>query len=135
MRWPVRVILLFVGAFLAMGITMWIGTLWGPFKFADKVSVFPIFQVGILSTVFGWMFPGAYWAANAGKWDDQPEVSIFLASSMFLIPLILVFPPPDALYEAFMSRSEFLAPFFGVWFMHCAINAWHVHILKGSVDD
>ena len=82
------------------------------------------------------MFPGAVWASNRGSWRDNAAIEIFLFTSLYTIPLLLIFPPPERdIYRVLMTNSEYIAPFFVVWFAHGAINAWHVHLLIRNYND
>ena len=131
MYWPIRVCGLFLSTILVTILTLWIGSFIGRFEFQEGLSVFPIWRVALLSTVFSWMFPGAYWAAGGGSWKDNAGFSIFMFTSLLIIPLLLIFPPPEHdIYRVAMTRSEYITPFFVVWFVHGAINAWHVRLLS-----
>ena len=72
----------------------------------------------------------------AGDLNDNAAITIFLFTSLLILPLMLIFSTPERdIHRVLMTNSGYMAPFFGVWFAHGAINAWHVHLLRRNYYD
>jgi hypothetical protein len=132
MHWALRAFLLYAGALIGQGTMIWSAGAFDDlgFSFLEGIGVYPIFAVSLVSTLLSFMFPAAYWASNEGAWGNNAPFEVFFLTSFLILPLILAFPAPkQELQEIFMSAGEYLSPFFIVWFVHGALNGFHVHLL------
>lgn len=137
MHWPIRATSLFFGTVIAELFVLWWASTIGHFDFGfwEGAKISPIFSIAMLYTVYAMMLPPANWAVNGGSWGQNGVFEIFFATSLFLVPLLVAFPPPaQQLAAIFMSRSEYIALFFAAWFVQGSINAIHVHRVIGTID-
>lgn len=137
MHWSIRAISLFFITVIAEMFVLWWASAIGHFDFPfwEGAKISPIFSVAMLYTVYSMMLPPANWAVNGGSWGDNGALEVFLITSLFLIPLLIAFPPPARQLAAiFMSRSEYLALFVAAWFVQGGINAIHVHRVIAASD-
>ena len=118
-------------------IVIWWASTIGPFDFEfwEGTKISPIISIAILYSVYSLILPPANWAINGGSWGDSGVIEIFLLTSLFILPLLIVFPPPEQQLKAiFMSRTEYISLFIAAWFAQGAVNALHVRRLMNQSD-
>lgn len=149
MRPGLRAAVLFTSGLLAVIVPIAAGTVvdvwgWGNPEiflkmFFVRAKALSIFQVVTIATMLSMLFPSAYYGMNilSGAeyenrgWGPDPALSIFLATSLIVLPLMLVFFPGDGELQAGgMSRDECVWPIFILWWTHGAINAIHVRAIS-----
>jgi hypothetical protein len=98
-----------------------------------RIKALSAFQVVAVAVIISMVFPAAIYGSNVlsgscpanNGWGEHPELEIFLATSIVLLPLMLIFSPDDRELQG-MSRAECGWPFVILWWAHGAINVIHV---------